>query len=85
MKPCIVCGKELKSVMGEGNQPSGGLAFVTSGHYGSVAYDPMDGSQWLEINVCDECIRAASQKHQVLLGKVIHRPVIDPEYTDWVF
>ncbi len=83
MKPCIVCDKELKSVGGEGNQPIHGLAFVTSGHYGSGVYDPMDNTQWLEINVCDECVENASQKHQVLLGKTIVQPIVNPEYTDW--
>lgn len=36
-------------------QPSGGLAFQTTGHYGSAFFDPMDGSR-LEIAVCDQCV-----------------------------
>lgn len=53
---CIRCGKKLEDIMegGQSVQPSGGIAFVTHGHYGSTVFDPMDGS-WCEIVVCDEC------------------------------
>jgi hypothetical protein len=51
---CIACGKSLLNLATEGYQPSGGLAFQTSGHYGST-FDPMDGST-LEIVVCDDCV-----------------------------
>jgi hypothetical protein len=64
--PCIVCGKQLKNVTeGVANQPSDGVAFVSPGHYGSVAFDPLDGSN-LEINVCDRCLRAAAEARRVL-------------------
>jgi hypothetical protein len=55
--PCIACGRELKNVDVdvEGNQPYAATAFTTRGHYGSTAYDPMDG-HYLEINVCDLCL-----------------------------
>lgn len=69
--PCIVCGKELRNVMpdeGVTNQPSGGTAFSTQGHYGSTAFDPMDWSE-LEINVCDECLTRAGREQRVLHGR----------------
>ena len=55
--PCIACGRELKNVDRDAdeNQPYAGTAFVSHGHYGSTAYDPMDG-HYLEINICDLCL-----------------------------
>lgn len=54
--PCLVCGAELVNVMADAeNQPDGATAFETYGHYGSTAFDPMDGTA-LEINVCDACL-----------------------------
>lgn len=58
---CIACKKVLENIMDErGFQPARGLAFVTRGHYGSTFFDPMDGS-FLEIAVCDDCVRAATE------------------------
>lgn len=56
-QPCIACGRELENVSAdvEGNQPYGGTAFTSHGHYGSTAYDPLDG-HYIEINVCDVCL-----------------------------
>lgn len=55
--PCIVCEKPLKNVFSEEseNHPSEGTTFTSEGHYGSTAWDPMDG-QYIEINICDECL-----------------------------
>ena len=65
--PCIVCGKVLQSAIpGAINQPYAGTAFMTTGHYGSTAFDPMDGSR-LEIIVCDPCLILA-------IGRVMHFP-----------
>lgn len=66
--PCIVCLKPLEDALYEpstGNQPHAGTAFVTTGHYGSTIYDPMDGS-WLEVNICDPCIRLRSKDGFIL-------------------
>jgi len=63
---CLVCQKELKDI-GVDNQPVGGLSFMSYGHYGTAVFDPMDGS-FLEINVCDECIKRAGEAGNVLLG-----------------
>lgn len=84
--PCIRCDKPLQNVDPEwvsGNQPYEGTAFHTHGHYGSTIFDPMDGT-YLEINVCDECLKALQGT-----GKVFHRrerkPVLvdDHELVGW--
>lgn len=55
--PCIACGRELRNVTDdvEGNQPYLGTAFMSHGHYGSTAFDPMNGF-YLELNICDLCL-----------------------------
>jgi hypothetical protein len=60
--PCIVCNKALEPAMEDAdiNQPYGGLAFQSEGHYGSTVFDPMDDT-YLEINICDECLLRASE------------------------
>ncbi len=59
---CIVCNKALKEALtGRVDQPSGGLAFQSHGHYGSTAFDPMDG-HYLELNICDDCLRRLSKQ-----------------------
>src|SRR5688500_10712974 len=65
---CIACGHRLgDSCPGfVGNQPLGGTAFFSYGHYGSTAFDPMDG-QFLELNVCDPCLRDSATKGRVLI------------------
>lgn len=62
--PCIACGKRLENALFDvDNQPYGGTAFVSFGHYGSTFFDPMDG-QNIEINVCDLCLA----KHTTKIG-----------------
>lgn len=69
--PCIVCSRELREVIeergmtGTVNQPDGGVAFESYGHYGTTVFDPMDGTR-LEVNVCDECLTEAAKKGRVL-------------------
>lgn len=71
--PCIVCGRDLENVTGaKTNQPYRGTAFVTYGHYGSTAYDPMDESRHLELNVCDVCLA----KHSARVVEVIGSPQV---------
>jgi hypothetical protein len=65
--PCIVCDKQLCNVFEDAeNQPYGGTAFQSHGHYGSTAFDPMDG-QYLEVTICDECL--AAKVGSVLMGR----------------
>jgi hypothetical protein len=79
---CFKCGKELESAFPpehtDDNQPYAGTTFVSHGHYGSTAFDAMDGS-FLELNICDDCLRA--NRDQVLVGRVTeHREFT---YSDW--
>jgi len=67
--PCIACRKPLgKALPSSENLPSSGLAFTSDGHYGSE-FDPMNG-QYLEINVCDDCLRKAAAAGRVAAGRV---------------
>lgn len=67
--PCFCCGGQLASAVppehDDRNQPSEGTAFTTAGHYGSGAFDPMDGSM-LELNVCDGCLTANPSRVRLL-------------------
>lgn len=73
--PCIVCGKPLQNTFIEmTNQPSEGTAFESHGHYGSTAWDPMDG-QYIEVNICDPCLVGAAKQGKVLQGRET-KPVI---------
>lgn len=66
---CIVCNTSFQSAGAEGdNQPYEGTTFTSGGHYGSTAFDPMDGSL-LEVNVCDSCLVEASRREQVLVSQ----------------
>ncbi|KKM79706.1 hypothetical protein LCGC14_1347180 [marine sediment metagenome] len=69
--PCVVCGRTLQNVFeGSVNQPSGGLAFTSGGHYGSTVYDPFNDES-LELNICDECLTKASSTLRILRYKRI--------------
>ncbi len=59
--PCFVCRKELWNIFNGHNQPDNSCTFNSHGHYGSTVFDEMDGSQ-LEINVCDECLKAGRER-----------------------
>lgn len=75
---CIVCGTWLKNYGGPGqNQPSAGTAFFTHGHYGSTAFDPMDGT-FLEINICDPCLVRRAGEGFVVEGQDL-RHVLDEQ------
>ena len=59
---CLSCGKELDNLdyeMRDGKRvevhPMNGLHFRTYGHYGSTAFDPMNGT-YLDVAICDQCI-----------------------------
>ena len=72
---CITCGKKLRNVDANAdNQPSDGTAFQSYGHYGSTVFDPMDGT-YLEINICDPCLKKAGEFGRVLVGRD-RRPVV---------
>lgn len=65
---CIICAKSIRNLEADdGNHPHGGTAFQSHGHYGSSAFDPMDGT-YLEINICDPCLKVGGQNGCVLIG-----------------
>ena len=69
--PCVVCGRALRNVFEAENQPSGGVAFSSVGHYGSTVFDPtwgmMGDRKHIEINICDACFMVACERGQILL------------------
>lgn len=68
--PCIVCGYKPESIFDADNQlddlhqPYKATCFNTIGHYGSTVFDSF-GDEYLEINVCDECLKKASKNKQI--------------------
>lgn len=77
---CVRCGFVMKNLDARGNQPSGGLAFMTNGHYGSAVFDPMDGSA-LEINVCDPCLLFLGSKGVIAERVCVRSP--KHKYQKW--
>lgn len=65
---CLCCQKKMSNMqeLRNGVQPSGGLAFHTSGHFGSTLFDPMDGSS-IHIAICDPCVEKAIGR-----GDIVH-------------
>lgn len=59
---CIVCDRDLREVFNDEdyNQPYAGTAFKSYGHYGSTIFDPMDGKSFIELYICDTCLRDKS-------------------------
>ncbi|MBN9007156.1 MAG: hypothetical protein J0H40_17295 [Rhizobiales bacterium] len=72
LAPCVVCDRELDDESAGNNQPVGGLAFQCGGHWPSSVFDRGDGT-WLEINVCEPCLRTATAQRRVLHGDREHR------------
>lgn len=68
--PCVICGHELEQAVPEArNQPAGGTAFTSTGHYGSGVFDPgWSSSVHLEVNFCDACLLRAAGDGRVLHG-----------------
>lgn len=67
--PCLKCGRALPAVMEDvTNQPHGGTVFTSPGQYGSTLFDPMNG-EFLEVNICDECLEDAGEKQRVLSAR----------------
>lgn len=82
---CIVCGCELRNVSNDAeNQPYKGTAFSSHGHYGSTAFDPMNGSM-LEVNFCDDCLRNAGRSGRVLWRREAKALVGAPPWPNSIF
>jgi hypothetical protein len=74
--PCFVCNKDLIAVRtADDNQPHGGIGFSTSGHYGSTYFDAtdLDGSQKLELAICDECLQLYEDRTRIVRYWVEHK------------
>lgn len=78
---CFLCEAQLPSMYFP--QPSGGTTFRAGGNYGSTVWD-MPVSGWLEIVICDDCLKARAayvlhgQKPQVQRTYPVYEPW-DPE------
>lgn len=86
--PCLVCGRTLPPAFGPsdaGRQPCDAVMFVGHGNYGSAVYDPGGTGRvraWLEVNVCDGCLRDAARAGRVYHTELV--PVPDREtVTSW--
>jgi hypothetical protein len=80
--PCIVCGVPLENWSPRGNQPIGGLAFSTIGHYPSSA---LDGRATNESNYCEPCLRRAADAGRVLEARDPERRGDRPVYVLWTY
>ena len=68
--PCLVCGKALeRAVPQEQNHPNDAIVCTSHGNYGSGVFDPCDG-HYLEVNVCDSCLKKAAAEGKVALGYI---------------
>ena len=85
--PCVACGKKLAALVNEDEvilQPVGAVTFTGPGNYGSTVWDPMT-SDFLIVNICDDCIRGAATKRAVQMAQPRPQPTthivhfFDPE------
>lgn len=85
--PCIVCDRQIESMDDSYiNSPYAATAFESHGHYGSTIFDPMNGS-FLELNVCDPCLRRLAGEGKILLGQDRKRVVAGdgmPMFVGWL-
>jgi hypothetical protein len=66
----VVCGKVLKNVFEDAqNQPSDGVACTTHGNYGSTVWDPVLTGEFLEFNLCDECLVKAGEQGRIYVAR----------------
>lgn len=81
MLTCVRCEKQMTNILAEGtirpgHQPVYGLAFATTGHYGSTYFDPMDGT-YLELSICDPCVEDAERKGHVFRSHPAGRAALE--------
>lgn len=80
--PCFKCDKEMKSACGDliPNHPNNGITFTSYGNYGSATFDSIDGSESLEITVCDDCIRKYKSKiwKEDTVEEIIDKQSLEP-------
>lgn len=81
--PCFICEKELGAAFGHKQddsyrEPAYGTMFRAIGNYGSTIFDNI-GSDYLEINICDECLFNRRNKTKLI---VVKRP--QEIVTEWI-
>ena len=82
--PCAVCGAAVENMDDTyANSPYAATAFQTHGHYGSTIFDPMNGS-YLELNVCDSCVRRLGEEGKILLGQDRKRVMTGSLLVGWM-
>jgi hypothetical protein len=82
---CIICGFKPEPVFKDGfapRQPWGATTFTSYGQYGSTVFDDM-GRTYLEINVCDDCMRAKARQGLIALAQPVHVPKPEATYSTW--
>lgn len=68
---CFKCNQKVEADKFNSKFPDsigivyGATFWRSCGNYGSTIYDPMSGTEYLEIIICDECLKGAAQKKQV--------------------
>ena len=78
--PCVVCGKALRNAFEDAeNQPSDGVACTTHGNYGSTVYDPVLTGEFIEFNLCDECLVRAGEQGRIYTART-RRPVFMTDF-----
>lgn len=92
MIPCLACAKVPEPVFprepelsqGLTAQPYGATTFTSYGQYGSTVFDEM-GRQYLYIVICDDCMKAASERHVIALCTAL--PPVQPPVREelWIF
>lgn len=66
--PCFTCGKAIHGVTpptamcGDQDDPLHATIFRAPGNYGSGVFDPLHGETYLEINLCDGCMKARQDR-----------------------
>lgn len=80
--PCVICGKKLEPAfpISPDTQPSNGLTFIARGNYGSTVYDPVGSHEFLELTICDDCLR--ERKNRIFLVHTIPQTPLY-NYEEW--
>ena len=66
---CMICDKEILPEFPEHpeiNNPKDATVFTSVGNYGSSIFDGL-GHAYLEVNICDDCMRKAIEKRNILI------------------
>jgi len=81
---CIVCDKKIKTGTPMNSILSwsiawGGVMFHSDGNFGSTTYDNIDEQEYIQIFVCDECMKKKAKK--IWRVKTVRNMPDDAEFT----